>query len=372
LGNALQQLGQQKDAITRYEQALAIMPDFAKAHRNLSMIKPKLEQASIIEKLLTKPTVPKKDAMHYQYALGNLYNDAKSYTKAFEHYLKANSLKRKSITYDSQNHSDYVDGLITSYSKRYFQEKAAFGSDSELPVFIVGMPRSGTTLTEQIVSSHPQVYGAGELISFNYFDRAIAKQFEASSPYPECLSLLNSLMANKFSEKYLKELDGYSQNAKRITDKLPGNYFRIGLIKALFPKARIIHCKRNALDTCTSIFSLYFPQGHNYSFDLTELGRHYIDYERLMAHWRSLFPDEIFDVQYEELVMNQETVSRQLIEHLGLEWDEKCLEFDKNKRAVRTASNLQVRKPIYKSSINRWKRYEKQLGPLLEILKHHT
>ena len=372
LGNAHQQLGQLKDAISHYERSLAIKPEFAKAHRNLSMINPEQEQASIIEELLSNPTVPEKDAMHYHFALGNLYNDAKSYTKAFEHSLKANSLRRKSITYDSQNHSIYVDKLISSYSKHYFQEKAAFGSDSELPVFIVGMPRSGTTLTEQIVSSHPQVYGAGELISFSRFGSDIAKQFEASSPYPECLSLLDSFMANKFSEKYLKELDGYSQNAKRITDKMPGNYFNIGLIKTLFPKARIIHCKRNALDTCTSIFSLCFPQGHHYSFDMTELGQHYLDYERLMAHWCSLFPDEIFDVQYEELVANQETVSRQLIEHLGLEWDEKCLEFDKNKRAIRTASNLQVRKPIYKNSINRWKRYEKQLGPLIEILKHHT
>ena len=232
------------------------------------------------------------------------------------------------------------------------------------------MPRSGTTLVEQIVSSHPQVHGAGELLSFERIEKTITKQYEASSPYPECVSLCKDSILFRFSTEYLAELGNHSQDAIRITDKMPDNFLRIGLIKTLFPHAHIIHCQRNAMDTCTSIFLNYFADGNKYSFDLAELGQYYLDYTRLMDHWSSLFSSEILDVQYEDLVMNQEIVSRQLIEYLGLEWNENCLDFYSNKRAVRTASNLQVRQPIYKNSINRWKHYEKHLEPLIAILKH--
>ena len=373
LGSNLVILGRHEEAIAHFEQALTIKPDYAEAHMNLSVIKPKQGQISIIEEFLTSPTVSEKDSMHYHYALGSIYNATKSYTKAFAHYLKNNTLKRKTITYDSQNHSDYVDRLIKAYSISYFHDKTAGGSDSELPVFIVGMPRSGTTLVEQIVASHPQVYGAGEKAFIERIEEAIARQFEVSSPYPECMSLCNKSIATVSSEKYVKEIGKYSPDAIRITDKMPDNFLRIGLIKTIFPHARIIHCQRNPLDTCTSIFVTNFADvhGNEYSFDLTELGRYYLDYKRLMTHWHSLFSSEIFEVQYEELVMNQEKVSRQLIEYLKLDWDEKCLDFHHNKRGVRTASSLQVRKPMYKNSINRWKRYEQHLGPLLEILKDH-
>ena len=368
LGNALDELGRQEDAITHYEQALAINPDYAEAHRNLSKIKPKQEQVSIIEKLLKKPSLSETDEIHCHFALGNIHNNVKTFNKAFEHYNKANTLKRKSVIYDSQNYSANVDRLIKVYSNGYFQGTTACGSESELPVFIVGMPRSGTSLVEQIVSSHPQVHGAGELASFGRFEEAIAEQFKASNPYPECMALCNESVALGFSEKYLEELRNYSHDAKRITDKMPANFARIGLIKTLFPKARIIHCQRNALDTCTSNFLNYFAVGNEYSFDLLELGQYYLDYERLMAHWCSLFPTEILAVQYEDLVMNQEKISRQLIEHIGLEWDECCLNFHKNKRAVNTFSSMQVRQPIYAHSINRWKHYEKHLAPLIAIL----
>jgi len=370
LAYVLQDLGRQKEAITRIEQALAIKPDFAEAHRNLTSIKPSEEQIPIIKKLLKSPVVSDKNAVHYHYALGNIFDDAKSHDKAFEHYLKANTLKRNTISYDAKKHSVFVESLIKVYSKSYFQEKVVVGSDSELPVFIVGMPRSGTTLVEQIVSSHSQVYGAGELSLIWRIEKTIAKQFEASRPYPECMSLCKEAIAEHFSTPYLKEIGKYSQNAIHITDKMPDNFLRIGLIKILFPKARIIHCQRSALDTCTSIFLKYFVSANEYSFDLTELGQYYLDYERLMAHWRSLFPSEIFEVQYEEIVMHQEKITRQLVDYLGLDWDEKCLDFHSNKRTVRTASNLQVRKPIYKNSINRWKQYEEHLGSLIGILQH--
>ena len=368
LGNTLDEVGRRDEAITHYEQALAIKPDYAEVHRNLSRLKPDQEQVSIIEKLLHRPSLSETDATHYHFALGNIYHNGKTFRRAFEHYNKANTLKRKAITYDSRNFTAYVDRLIAAYSKNYFQEVAASGSDSELPVFIVGMPRSGTTLVEQIVSSHPRAYGAGELASLGGFEQEITKQFEAAKPYPECMSLRDESIALEYSRKYLEKLQNYSHDATRITDKMPDNFMRIGLIKTLFPKARIIHCRRNALDTCTSNFLNYFATGNEYSFDLNELGQYYLDYERLMAHWDSLFPSEILAVQYEELVMNQEKISRRLIDYVGLEWDDRCLDFHKNERAVHNLSSMQVRQPIYTQSMNRWKHYEKQLASLIAIL----
>jgi tetratricopeptide (TPR) repeat protein len=365
------ELGRLEEAIDHYQIVLTIKPDFAEVYRHLSLIRPSKDQARIIEEILKNSTVSEHDAMQYHYALGNIFNESKSYTKVFEHYFKANALKRKTIAYDSQHHSAFVDCLLETYSENYFQKKTTYGSDSKLPVFILGMPRSGTTLVEQIVSSHPLVYGAGELASFECIERTIAKQLSVSSPYPECMALCKNSIVQKISAKYLEEIRNYSKDAHHIIDKTPFNFLRIGLIKTLFPQARIIHCQRNALDTCTSIYFNYFNEGNSYSFDLIEIGQFYLDYERLMSHWRSLFPSEIFEIQYEELVMNQENVSRQLIDYLELEWNDRCMDFHKNKRAVMTASNLQVRQPMYNNSISRWKRYEKHLRPLIEILKHH-
>jgi len=182
------------------------------------------------------------------------------------------------------------------------------------------------------------------------------------------MSLIDRKTVEKYSAWYLQELALHCPTAERITDKLPGNFVRIGLIKTLFPDARIIHCQRNPLDNCISMYFHYF-MALTCSFDLTELGQYYLDYQRLMSHWQNLFPGEILNVQYEELVMDQESVSRQLIEYIGLEWDEKCIDFHNNERTVMSPSNMQVRQPIYKNSINRWKPYEKHLQPLIEVLQ---
>ena len=374
LGNALIEFGRSEDAITHFEQALAIKPDFAEAHRHLTLIKPKQEQVPIIERLLTRLPISNEDAMHYHFSLGNIYHEVEIFDKAFEHFNKANGLKRLCITYNAQNHSAYVDRLIESNTKEYFQEKATCGSDSGLPVFIIGMPRSGTTLVEQILSSHPQVHGASELAFFVHIEEAISKQFVASRPYPECMSLCNDAVAEKYSEDYLDKIRVYSRDATRITDKMPHNFLRIGLIRTLFPQARIIHCQRDAMDTCLSIFINYFVDitGNEYTYDLEEIGSYFVDYERLMAHWCDLFPSEILNVQYEQLVGDQEKISRQLVKHIGLEWDDQCLDFHLNKRAVRTASSVQVRQPLYTHSINRWKHYENQLAPLLAILHRNS
>ncbi len=363
----LRELGQKERAIERFESLLRTNPRCGNLYYQIAMLEPRQELVPDAEKLLSDPQLPIGDSIFCNFALGNIHRGSKSYDQGFDHFLKANTLYRKTYLYDAEENTLLIDRLIEIYSKRFFQRKGQIGSASQLPVFVLGMPRSGTTLVEQIISSHPLVHGAGELQAMPAIKLTIAQQLEYANPYPECMSLFDKKMAKEYSERYLQELALHCPTATRITDKLPGNFFKIGLIKTLFPDARIIHCQRNPLDSCISIF-FHYIQDWKWSFDLTELGQYYLDYQRVMFHWQDLFPGEIFTVQYEELVMEQEKISKKLIDYLGLEWDEKCLEFYNNERDVRTVSNMQVRKPMYKNSMNRWKHYEKHLQPLIEVL----
>jgi len=235
---------------------------------------------------------------------------------------------------------------------------------------LVATPRSMAVDVFRRVSIYQLnlVHGAGELGAIPAVHVGIAQQLKYANPPPECMSLIDRTMAEEYSARYLQELVLHSSTALRITDKMTENFLRIGFIKTLFPKARIIHCQRNPLDNCVSLFFHYFT-GLKCSFELTELGQYYLDYQRLMSHWERLFPGEIFTVQYEDLVVDQEKVSKQLIDYLGLEWDEKCLDFHNNERVVMTFSNIQVRQPMNKNSIDRWKPYEKHLQPLIEVLQ---
>jgi len=368
LALTLKQLGQIELAIERLEELLTIRPSCGRAYYHISIIRPKQELIPVVEKLVGDPKLPNGDAIYCHFALGNIFDSGKFFDQAFRHFLKANRLQRETFTYHAKENTQYVDSLIKVYSKSFFQGKRQFGSASQLPVFIVGMPRSGTTLIEQIVSSHALVHGAGELRACPALNYSIAQQLRYAKPDPECISLIDRKIVEEYSARYLQELALHCPTAARITDKEPANFFLIGLIKTLLPGARIIHCQRNALDNCISAFFHCFTAFRS-SFELTELGQWYRDYQRLMTHWRNVFPGEIFTVQYEELVVDQERVSKRLIDYLGLEWDEKCMDFHNNERNVMTPSNIQVRQPMYKNSMNRWKLYEKHLQPLIDVLQ---
>lgn len=367
LALALRQTGRTEQAAQQLERLLARVPACGEAHYQLSMIKPESRHIAAVENALRDPGLSTYDAVYCHFALGNLLQRNESFDQAFDHFRKANSLHRESFEYDARQHSHTIDRLIRTYSKSFFEDKRNFGSDSELPVFVVGMPRSGTTLVEQILSSHPLVHGAGELDTIRGINQAIAQRLCSDEPPPACMSHIDRNITQKYAAAYLQELARHCPTAARITDKLPGNYVATGLIKTLLPQARIVHCRRNALDNCISLYLHCFPLMTS-SFDLTELGHYYLDYQRLMSHWQSLFPGEIFTVDYEDLVSNQETVSRQLVDYIGLDWDDRCLDFQNNDRNVSTPSNMQVRQPIYKSSVNKWMHYERHLQPLIDVL----
>jgi hypothetical protein len=238
-------------------------------------------------------------------------------------------------------------------------------------VFILGMPRSGTTLTEQIIASHPLVHGGGELAGVpQQITKATreAQQAGAGVGFPGWVPLFEEEIFGELAQGYLDYINELNTDALRVTDKMPHNFQNIGLIAAMFPNARIIHVMRDPVDNCLSCFQQNFAMPHTYSTDLTDLGHHYREYRRLMAHWRKVIPNPMYEVQYEELVADQERVSRELIAFCGLDWDDRCLEFNKKKGAVKTASVWQVRQPIYTESVKKWTMYDGYIDELLDEL----
>lgn len=308
-----------------------------------------------LQEHIDKRGLSQKSALNF--ALFKAYQDIGDYEKAFECLKAGNDAKRDTLPYNEEAQKNGMARMKEIYTPALIKSLEGKGFESDLPVFIVGMPRSGTTLTEQIISSHPDVYGAGELNDWgNVSDKFRAKELKEAA-YEKGEVYINRI----------KALDPTGK-AKRITDKMPGNYFRLGEIVTSLPNAKVIHCRRNSMDTCLSNYKQSFARGQYWSYNLEELGRQYKMYEEIMEHWRKVIPDRFLEINYEETVGDLETQARKLINYIGLEWNEACLEPHKQKRSVMTASKTQVIKPVYKTSVEAWRRYEKQLQPLVEIL----
>jgi len=373
LGNIYLINGHIRRAQDVYKKALSLDPFLTDARKNLAHIqKNTTNDQNEINRILSQLSDPQLDegrAVVLHFALGKIFDDGEEYDRAFFHYHKANTLKRKTVEFNPELHKQIVDQIIHVFSRTYFKDCALVGDTSNRPVFIIGMPRSGTTLVEQIIASHPLAFGADELEYFNLISQSLTKILKTDTNYPFCVEQLDQVAAQSIIQDYLDLLSSYSSKAERITDKMPLNFMHLGLIAILFPNAKIIHCRRNELDTCLSIYFQLFTFYHPYSYNLDEIGAYYYQYKRLMNHWREVLPGKFYEVDYEELLNDQEKESQRLIEYIGLPWDKQCLSFHKTKRPVMTASNWQVRQPIYTSSLNRWKNYESYLESLKEKLK---
>jgi hypothetical protein len=320
---------------------------------------------------MNKQDMSENDLIRVYFAMGKLCDNLQMFEKSFEYYRSGNMLKRSQVEFNIDSYADYLSRIKKIFSAAFIENRKSWGSDSEMPIFIFGMPRSGTTLVEQIIASHPYVYGGGELQFFNQMDQKLAFITKVNERYPECLNFFDDQTAYDIAELYIKETRGRIANAKdytRFTDKNPFNFCHLGLISLLFPKASFIHCQRYPLDTCLSIYFQYFLIGNDFAYDLSELGQYYLEYLKLMSHWRKVLPVRIFELRYEDIVQNQEEVSRKLLEFCGLEWDSACLTFYNKDRPVFTASDWQVRQPIYATSSGRWKNYDQFLYPLKELL----
>jgi tetratricopeptide (TPR) repeat protein len=307
--------------------------------------------------------LPPRKEMPIRYAIGKYFDDVSNFEQAFENYRRANELTKQFATKYNRHHlTQAVDLIIHSYEKEWVSQIRNDANQSARPVFIVGMPRSGTTLAEQILASHPSVFGAGELPYWNNASWA----YESSRHHDGT----SQRTPGQLGDDYLHVLEAVSADALRVVDKMPGNFLHLGLIHAALPRARIIHMRRNPIDTCLSIYFQNFTTGHSYANDLEDLAHYFSEYRRVMEHWRSTLPaDAILDLPYEELVENQEAWSRKMVQFIDLPWDPRCLAFHRTGRTVSTASLWQVRQQISKTSVARWRNYEKFVGPLLTLLQ---
>jgi len=329
------------------------------------------------ERLAEDETRPRLHRSRLHFALARADDRAGAYDNAFGHYRRGNALRRIDLAgmgkrFDATVHAAFVDRQAAAFTAGFFERAAAIGTQTELPVFIVGMPRSGTTLCEQILASHPQVRALGEQLDIQSMARDLPARVAAggpvSRPYPECMADLRPDTARPIVADYLARLRRLAQDATRVTDKHPTNFRHLGLIATLMPGARIIHCRRDPMDTCFSCFVQDFAAPIPWACDLTTIGQYYRQYDRLMRHWQAVLPTTIFTFVYEEAVRDLEAVARRLVAFCGLPWDARCLDFHTTERPILTASRRQVRRPVHGGSVGKWRRYAQHLEPLRAAL----
>ena len=363
-------LGRLEEAEAEFRRAIALKPDYGEAYQGLSEMvtfrrgDPFLDQVLV---QLASPELEDRVRCYFHFAAGKCLDDIGEYAAAFEQYRQGNKAADK--PFDSAEFRALIKDTIYVFNRAFIDELQDSGNPSEQPVFIVGMPRSGTTLVEQILASHSSVFGAGELSEMRQISKRASQLSRIQQPWPNCVPGLNALCLGMLADDYLGSIAGLLPSPHdRVVDKHPLNFQFVGLILLMFPRARVIHSVRDPLDTCISCFFQNFTKGQHYSFDLVQLAHFYNDYRRLMEHWEMLFPGRILTVEYERLLNDQETETRRLLDFCGLAFEPACLEFHKTSRAIKTASFLQVRKPIYKSSMQRWRRYSHELEEVAEIL----
>jgi len=406
LGNALFALNRPNEAVRRYEAALAINPEQAQLHHALGMslqVLGRLEEAgqaferavalapgkadfylalahsrpftaqdprlAPMEKLaqdLASLSEEERIALHF--ALGKAYADLELYQHSFSHLRAGNALTRRRVSYDEISTLGAFDRIRETFSPALMRAKSGEGNPSPVPIFVVGMPRSGTTLIERILASHSQVFGAGEREELSDALPGL-KAAHSAAVFPEVVSVLSGQALHEFGSRYLERLTALAPTAERIVDKMPSNFGLLGLIHLALPGARIIHARRDPLDTCLSCFSLLFVGRQPYTYELGELGRYCRAYLQLMEHWRTVLPEGLLlEIRYEDVVADLEGQARRIVAHCGLPREEGCLAFHRLQWPVQTASSIQMCQPLYGNSVGRWRHYANELEPLLETL----
>jgi tetratricopeptide (TPR) repeat protein len=371
IGAAHHVLGRFEDAYRAYEQAIALAPRKAAILLNLADLKPftaTSDSRLLALEALAEPgtSLDANDEIAMHFALGKAYADLDQHERAFRHFVTGNALKRRGVVYDEPETLRTFARIRAVFGRELFAEPG--GDPSEVPVFVVGMPRSGTTLIEQILASHSKVFGAGEREDLRGLVSTLAGP--EGTKFPQMVPTLSPDHRRRLGARYLEAIRAAAPAAERIVDKMPLNFLYLGLIHLALPRARIIHVRRDPVDTCCSCFSLLFTGNLAFTYELGELGRYYRAYEALMAHWRAILPkDVLLELAYEDVVEDLEGQTRIILAHCGLEWEAACLAFHQTQRTVQTASVAQVRRPIYRSSVGRSRRYRPLIGPLLEALE---
>ena len=353
-----------------FQRVIAIDPEHAEGYRSLMLLSKTEDSGSTIDDMLLslKNVQPcSEEAMTLHFSLGAAYEKQGDFSESFMHYRQANTIKRSTYDYDLQFFVEGLEQIKQTFTTELIANNQDVGCASPVPIFVLGMPRSGTTLTEQILSSHPQVFGAGEIYDFNTaIDNIIPQVSEAG--YPMAIQYFQPQHFKQLGDEYVEAIRCYAPDAQYIVNKLPANFIYVGLIRLALPQAKIVHCLRDPLDNCLSCYKILFAETQRYAYDLDELGQYYLLYQKTMAFWHQQFPNQIHDSQYETLISNFQPQVEQLLAYCGLPWDDACLHYYDNERFVRTASATQVREKIYDKSVGYWRNYQEQLQPLIKRL----
>lgn len=364
-------MGNMEKAEENYRQAIALKPDYGEAYQGLAeiiRIQPDDPLLAQLEAQFSNKISP-RNASYLHFAAGKIYDDCGDYENAFRHFSSGNELC--GYTWDAGKQQEFQTGIKNTFTREYFRTRPRRGYESPAPIFIVGMPRSGSTLAEQILASHSRIFGAGEINDIPSIADQIGTHGTSSKVYPACMSDMPAEACTGLGGAYLNrvfKLRGAKTTADHCIDKNLFNINHLGLISDLLPKSHIIHIQRHPLDACLSCFFQNFSTGVHWSFSLDNIVTYYRRYREMMAHWDSYLPIKILALNYESLIAQPELASRRLIEFCGLDWEEECLRFYQNKRAVRTASVWQVRQPIYQKSRGRWQHYAPYIAKLTEGL----
>ncbi len=371
-GNLCRTIGDQDGAIAAFRKSLKANPLFAEPYWSLANLKTFRFEDSEVDDMLAlvgDERIPPEGQVELNHALGLEFDGRKEYDRAFEFIDRSNKLRREQENYDRVENQLKTDNLIETFSQQFLEDKMGRGDPEFAPIFIVGLPRSGSTLIEQILSSHSKVDGTHELRDLALTIRSIPIMRGRGGPYPKNVVNIDEDGFKSLGNEYIERTRKHRGDRPFFTDKNPNNYVHAGLLHLILPNAKIINARRHPLDSCFGSYKQLFAKGQPFTYDLVELGEYYLQYQRLMDHWHEVLTGKVLDVQYEEVVADLEGQVRRILEYCELEWEESCLRFHETSRAVRTASSEQVRLPIYSSAVNTWRHYEPHLGALIEVLE---
>jgi tetratricopeptide (TPR) repeat protein len=373
-GHALKTAGQQSRSIEAYRRTIELTPGFGEAWWSLANLKTfrfTADEIAGMQQQLARADLSGEDRYHFHFALGKAFEDARDFEASFRHYAEGNRLRRAAIHYDAERTTASVERSRALFTAGFFASRAGSGAAEPDPIFIVGLPRSGSTLVEQILSSHSQVEGTMELPDVAAIVRGLTQRGDgdAAARYPEMVATLGGDELRTLGEQYLARTRiQRKRGTPFFIDKMPNNWAYVGLIALILPNAKIIDARRHPLSCCFSGFKQHFARGQHFSYSLQDIGRYYHDYATLMAHFDAVLPGRVHRVIYERMVDDTEAEIRRLLDYCGLPFEESCLRFYENDRAVRTASSEQVRQPIFRDSVEQWRNYERWLGPLVAAL----
>jgi tetratricopeptide (TPR) repeat protein len=376
-GHALRTAGRTGDSIAAYRRAIGMEPTLSEAYWSLANLKTfRFSDADLlaIRSALERTDLSSEDRLHFEFALGKAFEDEKSYAESFSHYAQGNAIRRQLHPYSAEENAQYVKRCKAQYTSEFFAARAGAGSPDRAPIFIVGLPRAGSTLLEQILASHSQVEGTVELPDIPQLVRELAgrevREGELQeAPFFNAVAALDAAQLRRLGERYLESTRVHRKTAAPFfVDKMPNNCLYVGFIHLILPNAKVIDARRHPLGCCLSGFKQHFARGQSFSYDLGDIGRYYRDYVELMAHVDAVLPGRVHRVFYESMVENTETEVRRLLDYCGLPFEEQCLRFYESDRAVRTPSSEQVRQPIFRDAMDHWRHYEEWLGPLKQAL----